>query len=451
MKLFLSMLTVWMGIVHAQALVINEILSNPPGTDNGREWIELYNDGSEAVTLSELSVSTTETGAATSLILISGEVSLSPGGYAVIGTIVSGQTKFLEDYPTYTGTLFRTSGSFTLTNAVASLYIRSGSSVVASVPSYTARGEGESLSFISGSYAAGTPTPGVQNQAISSGGGGGGGNDTTSATTSLQTENQTTIVQMTPPSPDIVMYIPSEKLVVAGADSEFSVTSATRSGKEIQNIKYTWAFGDGGNGTGSSTMYRYAYTGRYIAVVEGLSSTVGGTGRMVVRVVAPDVKISGSGTGKYGSYIDITNPNAYDLDLSQWRLHINDVGFPFPKNTLIPSLSTTRFSGLAMGFASTTIGTSTPIRILFPNQEEVSRFALAEPEVVTVVATGTVLGVSTNTVTKPVAAKATLKSTITRGAGVSKVGTTTIATSSVKVTTTRDTRIVSWMKTLFGR
>lgn len=44
--------------VLAQAVVINEIMSNPVGTDNGArsEWVELYNNDSTAVDLSGYTV-----------------------------------------------------------------------------------------------------------------------------------------------------------------------------------------------------------------------------------------------------------------------------------------------------------------------------------------------------------------------------------------------------------
>ena len=84
---------------------------------------------------------------------------------------------------------------------------------------------------------------------------------------------------MASPSPDIVLYLPKELLVVAGAETNFSVYGMTRSGKTIENLKAKWAFGDGGEGTGSTTTYTYAYPGRYVISVEAGDSYVisGGT------------------------------------------------------------------------------------------------------------------------------------------------------------------------------
>ena len=438
MKLTFAFLVFVLGIATAQALVISEIMSNPTGTDNGREWIELYNDAQDPVDLSGLTVSASESGTAISLTPLQGGTTLPPDGYAVIATIVSGQTKFLEDYPGYTGILFRVSSTFSLTNGSASLYIKRSGSIITSVPSYTAAAEGKTLSLVSGSYVASTPTPGTSNQGVAS------GEEQTppsSNATTTQTDNQVTVPQATPPSPDIVIYMPPEKTVVAGADAEFTVSSATRTGKEISNVKYSWAFGDGGQSTGSSTKYRYGYAGRYVAIVEATSPTVAGSGRMVVRVVPPELSITTARQGKYGTYIDIANPNPYDLDLSQWILSINGAGYPFPKNTIIPGNSTVHFSGLAMGFASTTVNASTSIRILFPTLEEVTSYTPP----VQLSPTPMVAGTSTvSTGSKKVVVKQSSAPKV-----VQQKATTTIITHQSK--NQKDTRIISWFKLLLPK
>lgn len=440
MKYLLALIISFVGILNANALLINEVLSNPVGTDNGREWVELYNDTSETIDLASFSLATSETGQAVALTPLQGGTQLAPGAYAVIATIVSGQTKFLEDYPSYSGILLRVSSTFSLTNTTASLYVRSGSSVVTSIPSYTAADEGKTLSFIGSSYVSGTPTPGAQNQAAASGG---GGDAPTSSTT---TSNQTTVSQLTPPAPDIVLYVVPEKIAVAGAETTFSARSATRDGKEISQVNYTWAFGDGGGGTGSTTAHRYVYPGRYIAVAEATNPTLFGNARVSVRVVPPDIVIEDMGTGKYGSYVDIRNQGEYDIDLSQWALVINGAGFPFAKNTVLAPRASTRLAGASMGFASTTIGASSSVVVLFPNLEEVTRYVVASSTVpvVSVVATATPSQMRTVANVSRVQPKVLGVATTTQKV----VATSTQAAQTASVS--KDTRLVSWWKTLFG-
>lgn len=357
------------GIIQTQALIINEIMSNPVGDDSGREWIEVYNNTNAAIDISSLTISI-KGGNPIVVTPISGGTSVPPNGYAIIGSTVSGATRFLQDYPNYSGVLFKSSISLVNTG-VTSLLIKIGGETFDNLASYTGAKEGSTLSLVLGNFVTGNPTPGGENQAVSSGTENVSGGTQENATT---TENQTTVAQMSPPSADIVLYLKPEKVVVAGAESLFSVFGMTRKGDPISNLSYTWAFGDGGQGMGSSTLYRYLYPGMYTAQVEATNGQVIGTGRMRVRVVPPDISITKLGDGKYGPYIDISNPNMYDLDLSHWKLSIDGKLFDFPKNTLISHGETTHFSGSAMGFSSTTLSSSTVVKILFPNHEEVTRY-----------------------------------------------------------------------------
>lgn len=441
MKISLALLMFALGIVQTHALIVSEVMSNPTGDDGGREWIEIYNETNADIDLSSMTISIKGSTAiaATSL---QGGVVLPASGYAVIASIVSGQTKFLQDYASYSGILFKSSISLVNTG-VTSIDIKLQGSTVASIPSYTAAKEGSTLSFVQGAYGIGTPTPGSENILAPSIGG------TVSSTSSTVTENQTTVAQMSPPSPDIVLYMPTEKVVVAGAETYFNVAGMTRSGKVIDGLSFVWAFGDGGQGVGSSTKHRYVYSGRYLAQVEGMSATIAGTGRMIVRVVPPDIEIVDVSSGKYGTYVDISNPNMYDLDISQWMLTFDGAAFHFPKNTLISSGATTRFAGASMGFAGTTVSKNTVVKILFPNLEEVTRFAPVENSI----SAGTVLGVATTTKALPVQVKQKVSTRTTpQTATTSAPAQVKAATSTIKtISSTRDTRLVGWFKSMFRR
>lgn len=431
MKHIIVATAVLFTIVHAQALTLNEVMSNPIGDDGGREWIEIYNEGSTDVDISAMTVSI-KGATAVATTPLQGGTTLPSGGYAVIASVVSGQTKFLQDFPAYSGILLKSSISLVNTG-VTSIDIKLNGSTVASLPSYTAAKEGLTLSYIGGSYVAGNPTPGADNQVADTG----SNNSPTSTTT---TETQTTVAQLTPASSDIVVYLPTEKIAVAGAQTDFSVFSQTRAGKAINDLAYTWAFGDGGQATGSSTTHRYDYSGRYIAQVEALNASTVGSGRMVVRVVAPDLAVTGIGVSKYGAYVDIKNHNTYNLDLSGWRLTLDGAPFLFPKNTWLQAGQTTRFSGNAMGFASTTIGDSTLVKILFPSLEEVTRYEPAPTSTLAVISSAPKVS-SLSYVAVRTAPKMVL------GASTTTVQ-TTATTSSGKV---KDTRLIAWIKALLHR
>lgn len=454
MKTFTLFFTTISSITYASALFISEIMYDPAGSDTGREWIEVFNDSASPIVFSEWKFF--ESGTNHGVISYQGGDVISANGYAVIA---DNPVRFLADYPSYQGPLY--DSAFSLINTGEVLSIKDGSGTVVDSLTYdTSLGgsnDGTTLSKMSGAWLKGEATPGIANKVatILENGGGTG----TIATT---TETQGTIAQMAPPSADIVLYLPKEKLVIAGADTEFTAYSMTRAGKLIENVRYTWAFGDGGQRTGTSTLYRYVYPGRYLLYLMGTNGAIAGDARMLVRVVAPDLTISSVGTGKYGVYVDVINPNMYDLDVSGWNLVIEGMKYPFPQNTIMLAQGSTRFSGVAMGFASTTISSSTEVAIIFPNFEEVTRYERPNSvNIFTVMnissTTPTVLGVATTTLPKASIVKkfSVIKKVVatTSMQVPAKIATTTaisVATST-KPLIQKDTRIVEFFRSLFSR
>ncbi len=427
MKSIIVFFIVISSVVSVNAVYFSEIMYDPQGSDTSREWVEIYNDTNSSIDFTSWKF--LESGTNHGITSYSGGSSLQSGGYAVIA---DNPAKFLDDNSSYQGILY--DSSFSLSNIGEQLVLKNGSGAIIDTVTYNptlgGNDDGSTLSKIDEVWVRGSSTPGETNQSSPL--------TSNSSTTSTTTENQATILQASPPSSNIVLYLPFEKTVVAGAETEFATNGMTRDGKIIDGLTCTWAYGDGGQGTGTSTTYRYAYDGRYIAQVEGTNGYVKGIGRMVVHVVPPDITITRIGQGKYGAYVDINNPNKYDLDLSQWNLSLDGSGFPFPKNTLIAGNTITRFSGIAMGFASTTISTSTVARILFPNLEEVTRYIPPE------IAKDSSFISAITSINSPV---------LVSKKPVIKIP-QQIATSTIKLavsTNHKDTRIVSFFKSLFGR
>lgn len=471
MRIFTTLLSIISSYTCAYALYISEIMYDPSGADIGREWVEVYNDTSSSIVLSSWKF--LESGTNHGITIYQGGDSIPASGYAVIA---DNAVKFLADFPSYQGVLY--DSAFSLINTGEPLTMKDGGgSSIDTVTYDTSLGgvnDGTTLSKISGAWVRGNTTPGAENTVatlVDSGSGGGSGFVATT------TDNQGTIAQMSPPSSDIVLYLPLEKIAVAGADTELTTHSMTRGGKVIENVKYTWAFGDGGQGSGASTTHRFVYPGRYLVYVQGTNGLIAGDARMFIHVVSPDMSISKIGAGKYGNFVEVTNPNNYDVDLSGWYLVIQGMRYPFPKYTTLLAKGSTRFAGLSMGFASTTLAKDTEVKIIFPNLEEVVRYIetprIQEAALLAQVATSSprVLGVSTttaratppkvtNTVTQPKPVTPTKKIAQVKSpkplavatSSVSQVASTTKATSSKPIATaTKDTRLVQFLKAWFWR
>ena len=412
-----------MAVSQVNALSISEIMYDPQGTDSGREWVEIYNDTPSAVTLT--SYKFFESGVNHGITVYSSASSIPSGEY---GVIADNAQKFLVDYPNYTGVLY--DSAFSLINSGEQLILKDNSLSNLSEVTYNSSlggdDDGSTLSYINGTWVRGLATPGAVNV-----------EDTSVVVSSAATNtNQTVGVQSAPPSPDIIMYLPYERVVVAGAPTEFSVSATNKANNPLANMVYTWAFGDGGYGTASTTMYTYAYPGMYVTTVEATNGNVIGKAKMKVRVIPPDISIRDSGVGKYGAYIDVYNPHTYDLEVSQWLLDIDGAKFSFPKHTELLAKQTTRISGKGMGFASSTFATTTKVRILFPTNEEIASFYPPEK-------------------TTPHQASSTQKQAVTV-AKVASVSPKNVASNKVNTTSTstnstlrKDTRIVSWIKAVF--
>lgn len=369
MKYFTALFLISVSCLQAKALTVSEIISNPVGDDGGREWVEIVNKGDISVDVSAVTFSIKGGNQVTST-LVSGSQIIPPGGYAIIASTVSSQTKFLQDYPSYDGTLLKASMSLVNTGTTSlTLYING---VQSDFISYVAAKEGLGYGVVEGGLAVTEPTPGKENkryQSVDTGDG------------SPSNSNQITLPQSYDTLPQLTLFLPKEKKVVAGAESVYSISVVDDKGQEVNNVLYDWSFGDGGHATGSSTKHIYHYAGKYILEVEATNGKMQGKGRITIYVYSPEIAVSSIKYGKYGSYVTITNPSSYELDISGWSLSVDGAGFRFPKNTMLGS-GVTKFPGLVMGFASTTVSSSTVIKLLFPSGEEVARAERGNVQVV---------------------------------------------------------------------
>ncbi len=80
----------------AQALIISEIVFNPVGgffgNDDGLEWVELFNDGTSTVDLSDYSLGWGGADYTFGTMWLDGAGTLDPGEYIVIGNSLGGNT-----------------------------------------------------------------------------------------------------------------------------------------------------------------------------------------------------------------------------------------------------------------------------------------------------------------------------------------------------------------------
>lgn len=140
-------------------IVINEIMYDLPGADEGREWIELYNTGTTTVDIAEWKLYEDQTHH--NLIVRQGTSTLQSGQYVIIA---ASSTKFLEDNPGFTGTIF--GSAFSLSNDGEPLALKNGDLVIHAITyasSTGANGDGKTLQWFADGWHAASSTPGMDN------------------------------------------------------------------------------------------------------------------------------------------------------------------------------------------------------------------------------------------------------------------------------------------------
>ena len=140
---------------------INEIMYDlKTGSDDGREWVEVYNNSDALVDFSPFKFFEGDTNH--KMVLKQGEAKIPAGGYAII---VSDFIKFKTDHPNFQGAIF--DSTFSLSNSGETLVIKNGGTTIDQV-TYTSNqggaGDGNSLQKINGLWQGTTLTPAAENK-----------------------------------------------------------------------------------------------------------------------------------------------------------------------------------------------------------------------------------------------------------------------------------------------
>lgn len=124
---------------------------------------------------------------------------------------------------------------------------------------------------------------------------------------------------------------PKERVVLVGTPVQFEGRIEEADKKPIQGTQMKWSFGDGAVSEGwgiTSVSHTYYYPGEY-NVFLNLPAFFTISPRVRVRVVVPEISLHVEGH-RGRSVIVIENRMQEDLDLSGWKLSLEDKAFMFP-------------------------------------------------------------------------------------------------------------------------
>jgi len=350
-------------IVSAQ-VVITEIMYDVEGSDGGREWVEIYNDGSEDINLSSWSFYEAETN---HKLKNENSTVINAGSYAIIADDAA---QFQSEWSSVSVLILDSSFSLRSKNGIGEyIAIRDADKndidALTYTPQEAADGNGASLQKTNTGWIAETPTPGSSNleaQPPSD-----DGEDDTEKDEQEQ-ESPLPPVEIDgdswPVEPQMFARVKSApRIAMVGADVLLKGEVLGLKKEPLEGARCLWTFGDGGSKEGDSVLYHYNYPGKYVVILNASSGEYSASDRVYIEAIPADISIYSVGTG-VDSFIGVQNNTKYELDLSWWRLYAGDKFFTIPKDTIILPKSKTIFPPQHTEFD---IKTGDNVELLYPN------------------------------------------------------------------------------------
>ena len=364
MRVLLTLGFFLLSALPAQATVrINEIAWMGNSDNPNAEWIELYNDSGDTVTLGGYAL-TSSTGAPT--IALTG--SITPGGFYLLTRTSTSIIPGVTGDQSYTGALSNTGATLTLSQgSVVVDTVEGGSNWQNVGGSNTTK---ETAQRVSSGWVTAPGTP-----------------KATNATADVEEDEEEEVeepeeeVATTTPAvtiggsstnsgvgsfsfPRLYLQTGGSRVVVAQADTPYTAFVFDEDGRSRSAAKVVWTFGDGMRRVGQTVHHAYEAPGEYLVVARATHKDISAIRTFTVRAESADVSIGSVSEES----IEIVNGRSELLDLSRWQLLVEGKRFTIPDDTAIlpkgKSLFSTRVTKL--------VGSSAAL--LFPDGREAAQF-----------------------------------------------------------------------------
>jgi len=313
----------WGNIANAQ-IVINEIMYDIEGSDDGREWIEIWNNGNEDVDLTGWKFNDGSSHNLNEPPKNGGQGSLIIGAGSF--AILSGDAElFRSEHPSFNGTVIDTVMSLGNTTDTLSLINEAEVDSATYNKEMGANGDGNSLQLVGSSWLSVSPTLGQPNSL----------NEEASLVEAATVSGEMSLVVETEDlmKKRILVDIGNDKNVIVGASSVFEALAVGLEKEPLQNARYVWSFGDGDTKEGENVLHNYQYPGEYVVVLNISSGKYSASDRIVVKALPADIIISNIDNEK--GFLELQNNSNYELNLSWWMIKSENNYFTLPKDTII--------------------------------------------------------------------------------------------------------------------
>lgn len=350
---------------HAQ-VVISEAMYDPPGSDTGAEWIELFNAGASSVDLTKWKFN--DGGSSTNHAFNVppknggvGSITIAPGAYILVA---DNATNTAALYPSVANVIDSVMSmpdpnkgvSITLTllddaGASEDTFVYTGGT--------DADNKGSSVQRVSvsgSSVEVGAPTPGTGDLIRSASNN--QTNASSTATTSTQTTQQTQTIMapvssyVPPPVPQLFADGGDDRTVIVGADVEFDGRAYDRKQNPLDTntTRFMWNFGDGSTAEGPSVLHHFDYPGRYAVVFSIANDRFSISDTIAVTGVPAALHFSALPDGT----ATIQNHSGRNLDLSHWIIRERSGSFSaqfmLPEHSVVLSGETMRIGSATLKF-----------------------------------------------------------------------------------------------------
>lgn len=314
------------------AIVINEVAWMGTATSANDEWIELFNNGTTAVTLDGWTLKAFD-GSPT--INLSG--TLSVNGYMLLERTDDTTVPNIPAGVIYSGVLGNTGEKLTLENNTEQVI-----DIVDMTSGWIAGDANtkETMQKKGTGWITGTPTPGSQNVLSGTTNTSDTPNDQPSETTSPTTidEKEDQEIYIKPESVYSARMVIPEIIIQENPVTFESVIKKDR-GLVSLGGKFEWTMGDGGSFTfDHSTLFDYTYhqPGAYVVILKYYSDVFHDKPdtihKQTITVIPASTQIN---IDRNLGIIMLTNNSSNDLDLGNWKLQSGNESFTFPSNTVL--------------------------------------------------------------------------------------------------------------------
>lgn len=307
-------------------IVINEIAWMGTATSANDEWIELYNNGTSAVTIDGWTLQASD---GSPLINLSG--SISAGGYMLLERTDDSTIPTIAAGVIYSGAMSNSGENLSLKNNTEQVINSIDMSLGWAAGNATTK---ETMQLKGTGWITGSPTPGTINITT----------DSSNDTPVIEDENEDLVN-----NDEQKIYIRQDSLYSAQMvlpeiiiqENNTKFDSLVKKDKGLISLggRFEWTMGDGGSFTfdrSTAFDYTYHYPGNYVVILRYYSDSFkekpDTIHKQTISVIPASVSLV---IDHLDGMITIANTSTNDLNIGNWKLLSINNSFTFPPDTII--------------------------------------------------------------------------------------------------------------------